>query len=69
MELDGAGNEVGRVGGNPLISADARDSVSFFELGEGKGEGAGGDAEAAAEGSRVEGSGFLALEEGKNAVG
>ena len=69
VELDGAGNEVGRVGGNPLISADARDSVSFFELGEGKGEGAGGDAEAAAEGSRVEGSGFLALEEGKNAVG
>ena len=69
VELDGAGDEVGRVGGNPLIAADARDSVGFFELGEGEGEGAWGDAEAAAEGGRVEGSGFLALKKGKNAVG
>jgi len=69
VELDGAGNEVGRVGGDPLIPTNARDSVGFFELGKGEGEGAWGDSETAAKGGRVEGSGFLALEKGKNAVG
>ena len=69
VELDGAGDEVGRVGGDPLISTNARDSVGFFELGKGEGEGAWGNAESATEGGCVEGSGFLALEKGKNAVG
>jgi hypothetical protein len=52
-----------------LIPTNARDSVGFFELGKGEGEGAWGDSETAAKGGRVEGSGFLALEKGKNAVG
>ena len=32
VKLDGAGDEIGGVGGNPLIPADARDSVGFFEF-------------------------------------
>ena len=64
VKLDGAGYEIGGVGGNPLIPTDAGDSVGFFELFEGEGEGAEGDAEAAAEGSGVEGGSFFALEKG-----
>jgi len=68
VKLDGAGDEISGVGGNPLIPADASDSVGFFELFEGEGEGAEGDAEAATEGSGVEGGSFFALEKGENAV-
>ena len=68
VKLDGAGDEIGGVGGNPLIPADASDSVGFFELFKGEGESAEGDAEAATEGSGVEGGSFFALEKGENAV-
>lgn len=68
VKLDGAGDEISGVGGNPLIPANASDSVGFFELFEGEGEGAEGDAEAATEGSGVEGGSFFALEKGENAV-
>ena len=32
VKLDGAGDEIGGVGGNPLIPANASDSVGFFEF-------------------------------------
>ena len=68
VKLDGAGDEIGGVGGNPLIPANASDSVGFFELFESEGEGAERDAEATTEGSGVEGGSFFALEKRENAV-
>ena len=68
MKLDGAGDEIGRVRGNPAVVADAGDAAFLFEGGEGASDRGGGTAQPAGKGGDVEGRGLFSLKKSKDSV-